>query len=48
MTFRGSQKSNKRNKKDKSIIEKELIALLQAQLKAYLDKVLEDVLKDFQ
>lgn len=48
MTFRGSQKNNKRKKKDGSIIEKELIALLQAQLKAYLDKVLEDVLKDFQ
>ena len=48
MTFRGSQKNNKRKKKDRSIIEKEIMALLQAQLKAYLDRVLEDVLKDFQ
>ncbi len=45
MTF-DNQKS-KRKKKDQSVIEKELLAILRSSLKACLDQALNEILKDF-
>lgn len=37
----------KKKKKDRSILEREFMAFLQASLKACINQALDDVLKDF-